>query len=520
MNVASSTRWAQSCALAALVVAGTNAPARAQNAPQTLAVSNATSNVVAGETRRENVGGARWVWNVDRTSARVAFSVLVRAGANDETYETAGWRRVLAQAMLRATNHTKGSAKTREVRDAELEAMGARLGATVNDDAIEFWATGDSAHASRVLEVLLNVVRNPRLSDEDINAARATVRSQRAATFNDVASLATEALDTRLYRDFANRPIAYGLPEVGSAKALEAIDAAKLRDLHGRFFRPANFSIGTSGDLDVTGVRSFLTNRLKLLFGLSNASNNAVQTNAPLFSTVVAGEPITLSRDLGGSGDWVFVSYRVSDAAQNDLPALQVLTAALGASPLGRVPLRLLNAPNANTSSTRSAPNAAQQASVVLVPRRWGGELVLFAQSQSRALGAGNATKIESLRDALTEEVQKMRSRALTESEMTNARRYAIGSWALDRESLRSRAFRLALDEEWRSAANTRPVWMSSERASLNNEYSISQETWTTRVQNVTASEVQNVARRYLNVGATVFVRSGESGIEPFFGQQ
>ena len=227
-----------------------------------------------------------------------------------------------------------------------------------------------------------------------------------------------------------------------------------------------------------------------------------------------------MSRDLGGSGDWVFVSYRVSDAAQNDLPALQVLTAALGASPLGRVPLRLLNAPNANTSSTRSAPNAAQQASVVLVPRRWGGELVLFAQSQSRALGAGNATKIESLRDALTEEVQKMRSRALTESEMTNARRYAIGSWALDRESLRSRAFRLALDEEWRSAANTRPVWMSSERASLNNEYSISQETWTTRVQNVTAAEVQNVARRYLNVGATVFVRSGESGIEPFFGQQ
>ena len=112
-----------------------------------------------------------------------------------------------------------------------------------------------------------------------------------------------------------------------------------------------------------------------------------------------------------------------------------------------------------------------------------------------------------------------MRSRALTESEMTNARRYAIGSWALDRESLRSRAFRLALDEEWRSAAQTRPVWMSSRRVQQDIEYS-NAASWTTCVQNVTAAEVQNVARRYLNVGATVFVRSGESGIEPFFGQQ
>lgn len=474
-----------------------------------------TPPIVAGTTQRENVGGARWVWNVDRTSPRVAFSILVRVGASDETYATAGWRRVLAQAMLNATQLSDG-AQTRQQRESALENLGARLGATVNDDAIEFWATGDSAHAHQVLDALLQVVRTPRLGDEDIVAARATVRSQRASTFNDVASLATEALDTRLYRDFANRPIAYGLPDVGSAQALDAISAAQLRGLQGRWFRPANFSVGATGDLNVTSLRSRLTTWNKTF-----PINALYAPVAPSFSTVVSGEPITLSRDLGGAGDWVFVSYRVSDAAQNDLPALQVLAAALGASPLGRVPQRLLNAPNAssaNTSSTRSAPNAAQQASVVLVPRRWGGELVLFAQSQSRALGAGNATKIESLRDALLEEVQKLRSRALTESEMTNARRYAIGSWALDRESLRGRAFRLALDEEWRSAAQTRPVWMSSRRVQQDIEYS-NAASWTTRVQNVTAAEVQNVARRYLNTGATVYVSSGESASD-FLGMQ
>ncbi|MDQ3813699.1 MAG: hypothetical protein M3347_07085, partial [Armatimonadota bacterium] len=47
--------------------------------------------------------GITLITRTDYTSPRVAISLVARAGAAGETPATAGWRRLLTDAMLRAT---------------------------------------------------------------------------------------------------------------------------------------------------------------------------------------------------------------------------------------------------------------------------------------------------------------------------------------------------------------------------------------------------------------------------------
>jgi predicted Zn-dependent peptidase len=54
-------------------------------------------------------GDSTLVTRIDRNAPRVAISLLVRAGAVDETPSEAGWRRLLTEAMLRASLPENGS---------------------------------------------------------------------------------------------------------------------------------------------------------------------------------------------------------------------------------------------------------------------------------------------------------------------------------------------------------------------------------------------------------------------------
>jgi predicted Zn-dependent peptidase len=100
-------------------------------------------------------GGLTLVTRVDRNAPRVAISLLVRAGAVDETSNDAGWRRLLTETMLRASLPENGDGAITGLQMQKLaEDAGGRIGATVGDDVIEFWATGDSRNASTLARLV------------------------------------------------------------------------------------------------------------------------------------------------------------------------------------------------------------------------------------------------------------------------------------------------------------------------------------------------------------------------------
>lgn len=420
--------------------------------------------------------GLTLVTRVDRTAPRIAISLQARVGAADETAETAGWRRLLTEAMLRAAaTGTPGNGATGSSARAvaisqlqrEAEAAGGRLGAGVGDDEIEFWAIGDSGSAGHLLDLLLNVVQHPRLSDGDMAVARRRMQTRLDNGADEVSQQAVMALRSRLYRDARGDLTAYGLPENGTDESLQALTAPKLRALWTQYFQPSRFVVAVTGDLNEARLRERLSQ-------LPNSTATTAE-NEPYFALPGAGQPDLIVRQTAflAPAAWVFISYNVAGLKDADQPALRVLAAALGESSAARLPQRLL--------SGRPIPHSprvsAAQVAIQYTPRRYGSEMIAFAQTDPQ--------NVENVKNAMLDEIRKVRDAPLEDRELQRARNYVLGNWAVEREGLRERAFHTAFAPALGAAPDT---------------------DWPRRVAAVTTTDVRRVASKYLQSHAVALI--------------
>jgi zinc protease len=423
------------------------------------------------------------VTRVDRNAPRVAISLLVRAGAVDETSNDAGWRRLLTETMLRASLPENGDGAITGLQMQKLaEDAGGRIGATVGDDVIEFWATGDSRNASTLLDLLLTVVQRPRLSAADVRVARGRTVGRIENERDDVAVLATAALRSQLYRNASGELVAYGLPSTGTAESLGKLSRERLLELHRRYFVPSRMTAAGAGDLNILALRA----RLEKIVGASETPIPPVSSS--LFALPGKNDPALIVREVPTRDAWVFVSFRVAPSTSADVPALRVLAAALGEEPNARLQRRVSAQNNRLGFGGVTGPGAIAAASIT--PRRYGGELVMFAQT--------SASNVDSAKDALLDEVRKLRETSLSATELLRAKNFARGSWAVDREGLRERAFQAGLA----AAVNPVPALAAGTTSiAVANDWD-----WPARVAAVTAADVRRVAQRYLNDYAVALI--------------
>jgi len=443
--------------------------------------------------------GVTLVTRLDRIAPRVAISLVVRAGAADESTLSAGWRRVLTDAMLRASvnalstaDKTSGDKATGDKATGDkanaaeapgpetpnpkpqtptvlsgaqiqqlADAAGGQIGASVGDDAIEFFVNGKSENAALLLDLLLNVVQHPRLSDADIKRAKKRIGENTQDDAVDVALAATAALRTQVYRSAAGKPSAYGLPQ-STPESLQTLSSDKIRAWYHKFFTPAQIVIGAAGDLNVATLRARLEKIAADTAFADAAATVPAPGAAPTFFPVAKTDPPLVVKQLPTADAWVFVSYLGVKSNAPDAPALRVLAAALGESPVARLPRRLLG------KTMPIGDESAFQTSVSFAPRRWGSEFVIYAQAP--------ASKVDGVKNAMLDEMRKVREKPLTAAELSRAKNFVAGSFAVDRESLRERAFDAALA----AATGMAPDWE-----------------WPARVQRVSAEDVRRAALKY-----------------------
>ena len=435
----------------------------------------AATTLESGSARLSN--GLTLITRHDRLAPRVAFSLLIKAGAADETPKSAGWRRLLADVMLRGSKNAAGAdLKAADVQRA-AENLGGRSGATVSDDAIEFWAIGDSAKQGELLDLLLQMALRPRLADDDVDAARDRLTTRLDTESDNVPAQAVNALRDQLYRNAENVPVAYGLPGTGTDESLKSLTAARLRALHRIFFAPSQMALAAVGDLDEPTLRA----RLEKLE--TSDAPDTTDAELPHPGTVphlvppAKDKPPLVVRQLPVRGAtptaWLFVGFAGPGADSADLPALRVLCAALGEMPRSRLEKRLLGA---SLIPGLDDPNVLQ-AAAQWTPRRYSGEMVVFAQTK--------AEKIEEIKNALLDEIGKLRESSLGAAELERARNFARGGWAVERETLRDRAFQAAFSPVANAPADVK---------------------WPTRVAAVSAADVKRVAAKYLQNYAVTLV--------------
>ncbi len=422
--------------------------------------------------------GVTLITRADRMAPRVALSLLIKAGAADETPATAGWRRLLADVMLRGSKDAAGTETKAADMQRAAEKLGGRSGATVSDDAIEFWAIGDSAKQGELLDLILQMALRPRLADDDLDAARELLQSNLDVESINVPAQAVNALRDQLYRNGDNIPVAYGLPGMGNDESLKALSPARLRALHHLFFQPAQMTLAVVGDVDAPTLRARLE-KLQKTEAAPGQTDNALPRPGTMPHLVAPSKdkPPLIVRQLplrdAIPTAWLFIGFAGPGADSADLPALRVLSAALGEMPRSRLEKRLLSSSLIPGLDDPSVIQAAAQ----WTPRRYSGELVVFAQTR--------AESIESIKNALLDEITKLRDASLTAPELERAKNFARGGWAVERETLRDRAFQAAFA----------PV--TGGRADVK---------WPSYVVAVSAADVQRVARKYLQNYAVTLV--------------
>lgn len=433
-------------------------------------------------------GGSTLLVRSDKVAPRVAISLLVRVGAADETPANAGWRQVLSAAILRTTRididdkTPVDSSKTPQYASLSdlkqrLEAWGGDIGATVDDDAVEFWITGDSRHSAELLRLLMQVVAQPRLAEEDFTAARRRVLMMQSQSANNLAARASTAIAGQLYRDTTGKPTAYALPGYGTFESLGDATTEQLREWHEKYFVPSEFIIAASGDVDSATLKNeFL--RIRHTF-YKDAPTTLTADTAPVFGRVNSNAAPAIVRVSSG-GAWVFAAFRTpapSAMTPAENAALEVLTAALEGSAQARLPRRLLGDADKPFDPAAESNALAAQTAANWTRRRYAGELTVFAQT-----GSAN---VRAVRTALLDEVRKLGEAPLTAAELQSAKDFVRGRWAVERDTLRERAFRAGRATLQSTSADSRvPELLDA----------------------VSANNVQDAARKYLRDSVIVNV--------------
>ncbi len=448
------------------------APKSVADAKQALAKAQASlaksaAASLTNTTKLEKLpNGVQFVTRPDKLAPLAAISLVIRAGAAQETPENAGWRRFLVSAMLRGAPQdfapeSGAATPLNEGLPRAAEKLGGTIGATVGDDFIEIYVVGQADKAPQLLDLALALWQHPRLSDADISAARESSQGQIDAGDLDTASKTQAALRSQLFRDARGELSAYGLPDYGTSASLANLTDEKLRALQQSKVAGASVTVAATGDFDAAALRQKL------------AALPARASSAPTAPTFVAPKSTAalVVRELPIPSAWVFISYPLAGDTKSEAPALRVLASALGDSGAARLPNRLLK------NQPLGAQPVASSVAAQFIPRRYAGELVIFSQT-----GPQN---VERVKNALLDEIRKLRDAPLSPAELLSAKTYARGSWSTERQNPRDRAFQTALSPALGGALDT---------------------TFPARLDAVTAAQVQAAAKKYLKAYAVALV--------------
>jgi zinc protease len=366
---------------------------------------------------------------------------FVRGGALDEPPEFAGLTMLMTRTSLKGTERRSAQ---RIAEDAEF--MGGVLSASAHADGFQWTLSVPVNRLNDAVELLGDVVQRPSFPVDALESERAVALANVASLRDDMyrwpMRLATEAA-------WAAHP--YGQSVMGSAESLAAINADSLRRWHER------------QALEAPGA----------LVIVANVNPNTVAGLASRYF----GALRAVDRPAVEPPDWP--AQLVEHPEERD--KAQSALAMLFPGPSRKDPERFAAAMIAGITSglggrffdeLRDRQSLAYTVLAAPILRQRAGAFAAYI--------AMSPEKEEAARRGLLTEFAKLCDQPVTERELERAKTYALGSWAIRRESSASVLGDIA------------DAWLYGESLAELSEYE-------DRVRGVTALQVRALARKYFD---------------------
>src|SRR6185295_2747127 len=407
-----------------------------------------TGSTAAQPVRQHLPGGLTVLVRENAATPVAAVSLFVRMGSRWETEDDAGISHLLQQVMV------KGTERRSALEVAETaENLGGGISASADLDYSEIRATALARNWKAMLDLVADVALRPSLPASEIAGERSAILTALRSRQDQPFPLAMDTLMSRVYGDHP-----YGRPILGRAAALERIDRVRLVAHHQRFYRAPRMILAVSGDLD---ARQVIAEAARLF---ATAPTGPAEAEPTLPAAAARADRTVIVKPSAQAQ--VLAAFLAPPTSHADYAAVKVLATALGGGMAGRL-----------FTEVRDKQGLAYSTGVAYPSREGPG--VLFTQ-----LGTAPANQARA-EAAMLGELERIRREPVSPAELTRAKGYLLGQFALDRRT------------------NARLSWYDGFFESLGVGPGFA-ERYVRAVEAITADDVQRVARTYLSAPTVV----------------
>ena len=426
--------------------------AAARSLPVLLAGLLAAASAAADVAETALGNGLRVLVLPDDRAPVVVSQLWYGVGSAQETPGATGLSHLLEHMMFRGTARHPGESFSRII-----DANGGRDNAYTSRDYTAYYQTLSRDRLEVALELEADRLRDLTLAPEDVRKELEVVREERRLRTEDQPE--AYAYEQLMAAAFQNH--AYGQPLIGWMEDLEQATAARLRAWRERWYAPGNARLVVVGDARPEEVFALARKH----FGDIPARPTPPAARRP---EPPQRGPRRVELRIPAQTEYLLMGFKTP--ALNRLPAarrweayaLSMLATVLDGGNAARLPARLVRGARAAAAAGAHYP-------------LYGADdgLLMLEGVPAEGRGAGE------LEAALLAEVRGLQEAPVTEAELERARAQAVAQAVYARDSLRHRSHMIGMLE-------TVGLGWEVERELAD------------RYREVTAEQVQAVARRYL----------------------
>jgi zinc protease len=350
----------------------------------------------------------RVVVQSSRSTDIVAIDLLLDISALDEPRDRQGVRYLVQRLLLRGTTHQSGDAMARQ-----LAAVGGVMDTTVGLDYVEIYALVPADGFDAALRLLADAVQSPAFLPEEISGQKVAARQAARAARDDPFQETYLAFREALYDDHP-----YARPTFGDARGLAALTREDLAAFHAQYYRPNSATLAICGGIG----EGRATRAAREAFGdwASESLPFRERPEAPrLAASLIAARELPVRRAHLILG---FASPAVADV---DYYPLQVIDSLLSGGASSRLPQYLREELGLVYHISSFYPTLAGNS-----------HFAIYAATAPHQLLPVKSAVLQALTRLIEEPVPP--------DELTRAKRYLLGSYALSHQRMKDQAYALA----------------------------------------------------------------------------
>jgi zinc protease len=383
----------------------------------------------------------------DHATPTVAIQVWYHVGSKDDPPHRSGFAHLFEHLMFKSTAHMKA-----EMMDRLTEDVGGENNASTNDDVTRYYDIVPSNYLQTLLWAEGDRMASLNVDEANFKSEREVVKEEfRTSVLGPPYGLFFYSIDKD---SFAKHP--YHRPTIGSIEDLDAASLADVRKFHDTFYRPDNAVLIVAGDFEPKQLDAWVDKYLGAV----------PKPSAPIPRVTVQEPPRAKEMRFDEHG------------ANVPLPAIAITWLIPPESNPDAEPLNLLEAILGNGESSRLYQSLVYRQQIAQDVGAFSDlreDTGIFATTATLASGK----KPAAVEKALREEVRKVIEKPVSAAELEKARNLVITGALRERETDLGKANSIGdavIFHHDASYANKRLQ----------------------RLQEVTAADVQRVAKKYL----------------------